>query len=168
MRPAPLTIAFLYLMATGAIALAQDAAETPIEATPTAPTGNQTVLGPGMYVFQSRTRSATCGDDEQTGYVDTFMAPVHGVPGNREMRMTLSNSPYWSSWTMIVDEQNRIFGDSFMNGSSGANRPTNHFVVTRNGPRFTGRGVRSYMAMVNGTATRCEVYYDALLRRIDL
>jgi len=53
--------------------------------------GDQTVLGPGMYVFQTRTRSATCGDDERTGYVSTFLAPIHGVPGSRTMRMTLEN-----------------------------------------------------------------------------
>ena len=37
----------------------------------------QTVLGPGLYVFQTRTRDASCGDSEPDGYVLSFFAAVH-------------------------------------------------------------------------------------------
>ncbi len=125
--------------------------------------GSQTVLGPGMYVFQTRTRSASCDDDEATGYVSTFLAPIHGVPGSREMRMTLSNSEYWPTWRITVDAANRILGDATLAGASGPSAPRNHFSVTRQGDRFTGTGQRTYQA--NGR--ECRVEYDALLRRID-
>jgi hypothetical protein len=128
----------------------------------------QTVLGPGMYVFQTRTRTASCGDDERTGYVTTFIAPIEGVSGSRTMRMSLLNSPYWSSWTITVTPTNTIVGDSFLDGSSGPSRPTSHFELTRNGERFTGEGSRTYDATVGGQQRRCVVTYDALLRRIDV
>ncbi|MCA9606114.1 MAG: hypothetical protein KC619_10995 [Myxococcales bacterium] len=123
----------------------------------------QTVLGPGMYVFQTRTRSASCADDEATGYVSTFMAPIHGVPGSRSMRMTLTNSEFWPTWTITVDAANRVLGDATLAGSSGPSAPRNHFSVSAQGDRFTGTGQRTYRA--NGR--ECRVEYDALLRRID-
>lgn len=125
---------------------------------------DQTAMGPGMYVFQTRTRSASCDDDEQTGYVSTFMAPIHGVPGNRRMRMTLPDSEYWPSWTITVDEERNVVGHATLAGSSGANAPTNHFSVRLQGERFVGSGTRRYRR----GARSCEVQYDALLRRIDL
>ncbi len=140
--------AVLGALFTGSIAAAQAA---------------QTVLGPGLYVFQTRTRSATCADDEATGYVSTFMAPIHGVPGSREMRMTLTNSEYWPSWTITVDAANHVLGDATLAGQSGPNAPRNHFSAQRQGDRFVGTGQRSYRA--NGRD--CRVEYDALLRRID-
>lgn len=121
----------------------------------------QTVLGPGLYVFQTRTSGASCGDDERTGYVSTFIAPIHGVPGSRSMRMQLVNSPYWANWTIRVDASNRIIGDIEVDGR------TNHFEVTANRGRFTGEGVRTYNARIDGAMRRCQVTYDALLRRID-
>jgi hypothetical protein len=131
------------------------------------PGGAQSVLGPGLYVFQTRTRTASCADDERTGYVSSFFASIHGVPGSRRMSMGLVNSPYWSTWTLTVGADDSIAGDSFLDGSSGPSRPTSHFVVTRRDDRFTGEGTRTYDAVVEGTRRRCVVTYDALLRRID-
>jgi len=124
----------------------------------------QALLGPGMYVFQTRTRSATCGDDERTGYVSTFVAPIHGVPGSPTMRMQLLNSPYFSQWTITVTAEMHVIGDATQTGQASPNAPTNHFDVTRRGDRFVGTGVRRYRS--GGRA--CEVQFDALLRQIDL
>ncbi len=124
---------------------------------------DQTVLGPGMYVFQTRTRSASCDDDEQTGYVSTFMAPIHGVPGNRRMRMTLPDSRYWPAWTITVGEGDEVIGDATLAGASGPSAPTNHFSVRLRGDRFVGTGTRRYRRGEQA----CRVEYDALLRRID-
>lgn len=123
----------------------------------------QSILGPGMYAFQTRTRSASCGDDERTGYVSTFLAPIHGVPGSREMRMTLTNSDYWPVWQITVDPQNHVIGRATLAGASGANAPTNRFEVAWRRDRFVGTGTRQYRR--DGRA--CRVEYDALLRRID-
>lgn len=125
---------------------------------------DQTVLGPGMYVFQTRTRSATCGDDERTGYVSSFMAPIHGVPGSRTMRMHLTNSEYFPHWRITVNAQNHVLGHATLEGASGPNAPTNEFDVHLERGRFVGTGTRRYRA--NGRA--CAVEYDALLRRIDV
>lgn len=133
----------------------------------TAQDAPQTVLGPGLYVFQTRTRTASCQDDERTGYVSSFYAAIHGVPGARRMSMGLLNSPYWATWTLDVSPQDQITGEAFLTGSSGPSRPTSHFVVTRNGDRFTGEGTRTYDAQIEGTTRRCVVTYDALLRRLD-
>ena len=129
--------------------------------------GAQSVLGPGLYVFQTRTRAASCADDERTGHVSSFFASNHGVPGSRTMHMGLVNSPYWSTWTLTVGADDSITGDAFLDGSSGPSRPTSHFVVTRRDDRFTGEGTRTYEAVIEGTRRRCVVTYDALLRRID-
>lgn len=134
-----------------------------------AQTDGQTVLGPGLYVFQTRTRSAVCEDDERTGYVSSFVAPIHGVPGSRTMRMQLLNSPWWSRWTIVVDANDRIVGDSTMDGQSGPNAARNHFELERDRrrDRFTGTGTRTYMTTTDGQRRECAVTYDALLRRLD-
>jgi len=124
----------------------------------------QTVLGPGMYVFQTRTRSATCGDDERTGYVSSFMAPIHGVPGSRAMRMHLTNSEYFPHWRITVNARSHVIGRATLEGASGPNAPTNEFDVHLERGRFVGTGTRRYRA--NGRD--CAVEYDALLRRIDV
>jgi len=130
---------------------------------------DQAVLGPGLYVFQTRTLGATCGDDERTGYVSSFVAAIDGVPGSRTMQMRLMDNQYWSSWTLTVSAEGMITGASLMNGTSGPHRPTNDFHVTRDAAgRFTGQGVRGYDATVGGASHHCEVSFDALLRRIDI
>ena len=132
---------------------------------------DQQVLGPGLYEFQTRTRSASCDDDERTGYVSSFVAPIHGIPGARRMRMQLLNSPYWSTWSITVEADGMVVGEAHLDGASGPNAPTNRFEVRREGSghsRFVGHGERSYTATVDGESRRCTVRYDALLRRIDL
>ena len=126
----------------------------------------QSILGPGLYVFQTRTVSATCGDDERTGYVHTFIAPIHGVPGDREMRMQLTNSPYWPTWTIRVGADGAVTGEAVLGGEDdpGPSTPRSRFEVRRDGERFTGRGSRSYVS----DGRRCTVTYDALLRRFDV
>jgi hypothetical protein len=155
---------------TAAARTAPTTPEAPVPPTPTTvPETPQSVLGPGMYVFQTRTRSATCGDDEVNGYVDSFVAPIHGVPSSRRMTMSLVDTRWWSTWTITVDGEDRIYGDSLLDGGSGPNRPTHHFVVSRrDAARLTGVGVRTYPSTVAGAARTCQVFYDALLRRIDL
>lgn len=128
----------------------------------------QRVLGPGLYAFQTRTRSASCGDDERTGYVDTFLAPIHGIPGSRSMRMDLPSNTYWPTWSIAVTAAGEVTGDAFLAGSSGPSRPTSHFAVHVDGSHFEGEGTRSYDAQIAGETRRCVVTYDALLRRIDL
>ncbi len=131
----------------------------------------QHVLGPGLYEFQTRTRGASCDDDERTGYVSSFVAPIHGIPGARRMRMQILNSPYWSTWSITVNADGMVVGESRLDGSSGPNAPMNRFEVRHEGSghsRFIGHGERSYTATVDGESRRCTVHYDALLRRINL
>jgi hypothetical protein len=129
----------------------------------------QTAIGPGLYVFQTRTLAATCGDDERTGYVSSFVASIDGVPGSRSMQMHLIDARFWSTWTLNVDAAGMIHAESLMDGTTGANRPSNSFDVTRDSTsRFTGHGVRRYDATTAGHTQHCEVTFDALLRRIDL
>jgi hypothetical protein len=133
------------------------------------PAAEQTVLGPGMYIYQTRTRSASCNDDERTGYVSSFVAPIHGVPGSRSMRMQLVNSPWWPQWTLTVDASGLVSGDATLHNSRpGPDQPRSHFEVRLDGPRFTGTGWRSYQSTVDGQPRTCRVEFDALLRRIDL
>jgi len=71
MRATTLTVtasAVCLAMGLATVSVAQTATppvEAPVPVTPsTVPDTQQAILGPGMYVFQTRTRSATCGDDE--------------------------------------------------------------------------------------------------------
>lgn len=132
---------------------------------------DQSVLGPGVYVFQQRTLSATCADDDRTGYVLSFVATIDGVPGSRSMTMKLLGARYWSTWSLTVAANGEVHGESFMDGTTGENRPVNRFRITRdrgrNRDRFTGTGTRSYNRPVNGETRRCEVSVEALMRRID-
>ncbi|MFK7986947.1 MAG: hypothetical protein AB8I08_13060 [Sandaracinaceae bacterium] len=125
-------------------------------------TDTQTVLGPGLYVFQTRTLSATCNDDERTGYVHTFIAPIHGVPGDRRMRMQLTNSRHWPGWDIVVAQNGTITGDAALDGNRNPtpNTPRNHFEVQPRRDRFVGTGVRTYRS----EGRTCEVRFDALLR----
>ena len=127
----------------------------------------QSVMGPGLYVFQTRIDSATCGDADRTGDVTSYFAAIDGVPGSLSMRMSLLNSRFWPDWTVSITADGHISGDAQQAGVTGPDRGVSHFDVTANGPRFTGQGAREYSRTVNGTAQRCRVVYDALLRRID-
>lgn len=130
---------------------------------------DQSALGPGIYVFQTRTLAATCGDDERSGYVSSFVATIDGVPGSRTMSMHLTNARFWSTWSLTVDAAGMVHGESLMDETTGANRPTNRFDVSRDATgRFTGHGARGYDTTLAGHPQHCEVSFDALLRRIDI
>jgi hypothetical protein len=127
--------------------------------------GPQTVLGPGMYVFQTRTRHASCGDAEQDGYVLTYLATIDGVPGSRTMKMELVNTKHFTEWTLRVVGKDEVVGNSQLGSTPDA--ADNHFEVKRDKDRFKGAGSRSYSSKVDGKVVRCRVSYDALLKRVD-
>jgi hypothetical protein len=126
----------------------------------------QAVLGPGLYVFQTRTREATCGDAEPDGYVLSFLAAIDGVPGATSMSMQVINTKHFNSWTLKVTPAGQVVGDSKIGNAADA--PDSHFEVSLDGPRFKGTGYRSYNGTLNGKPVRCKVSYDALLRRVDI
>ena len=51
----------------------------------------QTILPPGLYLFQTRTRDGSCADAPRTGYVTSAVATLDGVPGARSMTLQLLN-----------------------------------------------------------------------------
>lgn len=125
----------------------------------------QTVLGPGLYVFQTRTRDATCGDSEPDGYVMTYFAAIHGIPHAVSMTMELVNTPHFKTWTLKVMGNSQVIGDSRMGTAPEA--PDSHVEVKLEGDRFKGTGFRTYNGILNGKKQRCRVNFDALLRRLD-
>lgn len=125
----------------------------------------QSVLGPGLYVFQTRTREATCGDSEPDGYVLSYFAAVHGIPHSPGMGMELVNTPHFKEWTLKVLNNNRVVGTARI--GTAADGPESRFEVKLEGDRFKGTGYRSYNSTVAGKRMRCRVNYDALLRRLD-
>ena len=124
-----------------------------------------TVLGPGLYVFQTRTRDASCGDSEPDGYVLSYFAAIHGIPHSISMTMELMNTPHFKEWSLKVANNNTVQGTSRMGTS--AESPESHFEVKLEGDRFKGTGYRAYYGSVGGKRQRCRVNYDALLRRLD-
>lgn len=131
------------------------------------PADANTVLGPGLYVFQTRIDHASCGDADRTGEVTSYYAAVDGIPYAREMRMTLINSRFWPAWTLTVTPSNAVIGDAQQAEVTGPTRGVSHFEVTYANGRFTGRGQREYTRTVDGNPVRCRVSYEALLLRID-
>jgi hypothetical protein len=125
---------------------------------------DQTVLGPGLYAYQTRVTGATCGDDRQTGYVSTFMGTIDGIPGHRHMQMKLINNRYWREWDITVRRGGVIVGESEVREQE----REAHFEVRRRGGRFVGEGSRSYFSTVDGERRRCTVNVDVLLRRFDV
>lgn len=117
----------------------------------------QRVLGPGLYVFQTRITGATCGDADHTGYVNSYFAAVDGIPASMDMDMKLMNSSYWPSWDLHVDGQT-VRGTASNERINGTQRVE----MRVNGSRFTGTGTRTY----SRGNRRCEVQYDALLRKL--
>ncbi len=124
----------------------------------------QTHLGPGLYAYQTRVRSATCGDATRTGFVSTYMGTIDGVPGDTEMQMKLINNRYWRDWSITVRRNGVVIGESSV--------PDEHrearFEVRREGGRYVGRGSRTYFSTVDGHRQRCTVTVDVLLRRFDV
>jgi len=123
----------------------------------------QSVLGPGLYVFQTRTRGSSCGDAEPDGYVLSYVAALDGVPGSASMKMEIVNSEYFKEWAVSVDTDGQIRGSSRI--GTGADAPESSFSVKLDGDRFKGTGSRSYKSA--GKSARCRVDFDALLRRLD-
>jgi len=119
----------------------------------------QTMLGPGLYVFQTRILTATCGDADRTGYVTTYLATIDGIPGERSMSMVLVNSDYWKMWALTVTPAMHVVGSSEQARIHG----TNGFDVSLHGDQLTGQGTRTYQM----GERHCSVSFDALLRRVD-
>jgi len=128
----------------------------------------QEVLGPGLYIFQTRVRGATCNDDFRTGYVTSFFASVDGVPGERSMQMTLLNSPYWPTWQLKIDPDGQIAGIIKIDGDGPRASRESRFSAKKDSNRFTGVGSRSYWSQISGQWRRCTVHFDVLLRRFDV
>jgi hypothetical protein len=125
----------------------------------------QSILGPGLYVFQTRIRNSTCGDADPDGYVVTYLATIDGVPGAIDMSMELVNTAHFKTWQLKVAGKS-VLGESRL--GSGVDAPDSHFEVALDKDRFKGTGSRSYNGKGgDGKPQRCRVNYDALLRRLD-
>lgn len=127
--------------------------------------GQQRILGPGTYVYQTRLDNATCQDNSTSGFVTSYFAAIDGIPGAWEMQMNLLNSEFWPEWTITVRD-GTIVGDATMRGRSGNAAPRSHFEVTRDGDQFEGRGWREYTMTTNGVSRRCRNEFDVLLRQL--
>lgn len=154
--------AFLVLLATFVFGpgLAPDAGAQPAGVA-------QRVLGPGAYVYQTRLDTATCEDDSNSGYTNSFFAAIDGVPGAADMRMSLVNSEYWPRWTLNVSANGTVTGDATMRGQTGPNAARSHFEIQRRGDHLRGRGFREYNRRIGGENRRCRNEFDVLLRRMD-
>lgn len=124
----------------------------------------QTVLPPGLYLFQTRTRDGTCSDAPRTGYVTSAVATLDGVPGSRTMTLRLLNSKWWPTWTLTVTAGNAIVGNANMNGAKDDTAGSSHFELREKKERFQGIGSRSYNSTDGGKSVRCTLNYDALLK----
>jgi hypothetical protein len=127
----------------------------------------QTILPPGLYLFQTRTRDGTCNDAPRTGYVTSAVATLDGVPGSRTMTMQLLSSKYWPTWTLTIAADNTISGSAFMNGAKDDSAGVSRFEIREKKDRFQGVGSRSYNGTIDGKAARCTLNYDALLKPLD-
>jgi hypothetical protein len=127
----------------------------------------QTLLVPGLYLFQTRTRSGSCNDAPRTGYITSSVATLDGVPGARKLTLQLLNSKYWPTWTLNVDKDGTIVGDANMGGAKDATPGSSHFELRAKKERFQGVGMRSYPGQKDGAAVRCTLDYDALLKPLD-
>ncbi len=133
----------------------------------TPPPFEQEILGPGLYVFQTRIEHATCGDADRTGEVISYYAAVDGIPGSRTMRMSLLNSRFWPDWTLTVTPPTTVTAEARQAGVSGPAQGFSRFRGEFANGRFTGHGAREYSRTVEGRTTRCEVGYEMLLMRFD-
>jgi hypothetical protein len=127
----------------------------------------QTVLLPGLYLFQTRTREGTCNDAPRTGYVTSAIATLDGVPGSRVMTLQLLNSKYWPTWTLTVTEKDLIVGSAFMGGGKDESAGASRFELSAKKDRFQGIGTRTYPSKVAGETVACTLSYDALLKPLD-
>ncbi|MCZ7680515.1 MAG: hypothetical protein M5U28_17825 [Sandaracinaceae bacterium] len=125
------------------VALAALTLLSPGRAGVAAQTGDQSVLGPGLYVFQTRTRSATCDDDERTGYVSSFVAAVQGVPGqplDAHAARQLAVLEHLDAADRRAEPRHRRV---HAGRRLGAERPRNRFEIRVDRDRFTGTGTRT-------------------------
>jgi hypothetical protein len=127
--------------------------------------GPQAILPPGLYLFQTRTRSGTCNDAPRTGYVTSAIATLDGVPGSRTMTLRLLNSKWWPTWTLTVAADDTLIGSANMFGGKDPTKGTSRFEIRAVKDRFQGTGSREYPS--KGEATRCTLLYDALLKPIE-
>jgi len=127
----------------------------------------QTILPPGLYLFQTRTREGTCNDAPRTGYVTSAIATLDGVPGSRVMTMQLLNSKYWPTWTLTITDKNVILASAIMGGGKDESRGVSGFELSAKKDRFQGIGNRTYPSTVDGKTVRCTLSYDALLKPLD-
>jgi hypothetical protein len=124
----------------------------------------QTILPPGLYMFQTRTREGTCNDAPRTGYVTSAIASLDGVPGSRVMTLQLLNSKYWPTWTLTVNEKDVIIGAAIIGGGKDEAAGTSRFELSAKKDRFQGVGTRTYPSKVAGETAQCTLSYDALLK----
>jgi len=133
-------------------------------ATAHAQLGDQKVLPPGLFLYQTRTRDGTCPDAPQTGFVRSAVATLDGVPGSRSMTMKLPNSKYWPTWQISVTGDDTIVGAANMMGAKDNSRGDVHFELKATKGRFQGVGYRNYLSKVGGKMKRCRLNFDALLK----
>jgi hypothetical protein len=124
----------------------------------------QTLLPPGLFLFQTRTRDGSCNDAPRTGYVTSAVATLDGVPGSRTMTMQLLNSKYWPTWTLTITADDTILGTANMKGASDDREGGSRFEIRAKKNRYQGTGARTYNAVVDDKPTRCTLNYDALLK----
>jgi hypothetical protein len=126
----------------------------------------QTILAPGLYLFQTRTRDGTCRDAQRTGYVTSSVATLDGVPGARTMTMQLLNSKYWPTWTLTIATDGSIVGTANMGGAKDDAAGSSRFEIRAKKERYQGVGARSYPGQLDGKPARCTLNYDALLKSL--
>ena len=83
-----LLLTFFLGCCCGALLIESDALESIVSAQ--AP--EQSLLGPGLYAFQNRLDTSTCGHASGSGYVNSYVAAVNGIPGSSVMAMMITNS----------------------------------------------------------------------------
>lgn len=128
--------------------------------------GPQTILAPGLYLFQTRTRDGSCNDAPRTGYVTSSVATLDGVPGSRSMTMQLLSSKYWPTWKLEVGTDNSVVGTANMLGAKDDSGGSSRFELRIKKDRLQGVGSRKYPGLAN-TKTTCTLNYDALLKMLD-
>lgn len=124
----------------------------------------QTILPPGLYVFQTRLDHSSCGESSSSGNVTSYFATIDGRPGAREMKMRLMNSDHWPEWTITVPEDRKLYGDAQQAKVTGPHRGEAHFELELKRGKLVGRGSRAWTQRVNGEPTRCRMAFDALLK----
>ena len=141
-------------------------ASTSASATPVDDLPPQTILPPGLYLFQTRTRDGSCNDAPRTGYVTSAVATIDGVPGARTMTMQLLNSKYWPTWNLTVTAEDAIVGAANLSGAKDDKAGSSRFEMRerKDRDRYQGVGARNYNATIDGKATRCTLNYDVLLK----